>query len=84
MRLPTLTLYYEDYEEEDKWNVSMNTILQFLNQTKGDVKGKRGRVHPFKGGKGYHHYFTLEQRKAVWTFIEKISIPQTWLMLQRY
>lgn len=84
MNLSSLLLYYDDYEEEGKWNQSMDQILHFLNQTKGTVKGKRGRVHPFKAGKGYHHYFTLDQRQAVWTFIEKISIPETWHILQRY
>ena len=34
MILSSLLLYYEDYEEEGKWNQSMDQILHFLNQTK--------------------------------------------------
>jgi hypothetical protein len=82
LHLPSLILYYEEYE--DDWTTNMNHILQFLNQTKATVKGKQGKVHPFQKGKGYHHYFRDDQKKAIWTLIEKVSLPETWQLLQRY
>ena len=79
MHLPSITIYYEDFEGEG-WNVTVTRMLTFLKQNPS-AKGKR---HKFKAGKSYRDYYTGDQQKAIWKMIAKISYVDTWGILKRY
>jgi hypothetical protein len=80
MHLPSITVYYEDYEGDQGWNTTVSRMLTFLKQN----TSKTGKMHKFKAGKNYHDYYTVDQQKAIWKLIPKLAFVDTWQILKRY
>jgi len=80
MHLPSITVYYEDYDESQGWNTTVSRMLSFLKQN----ASKTGKIHKFKMGKSYHDYYTMDQQLAIWKLIKILSLVDTWEILKRY
>lgn len=74
--LPSLLLYYENYETD--FNATVNEIFQFLQiSTIGDIS-------QFIAGKDYMGYFSSSEVEAARKLMEIISDRQTWDIIKRY
>jgi hypothetical protein len=74
--LPSLLLYYENYETD--FNATVNEIFQFLQiSTIGDI-------FQFIAGKDYMGYFSPSEVEAARKLMEIISDRQTWDIIKRY
>jgi hypothetical protein len=75
LHIPTLILYYEDYED---FEPTLESILRFLELT------KVGKASPYISGKAYHSYYTNEEITAAMELVKEVSTQQTWSLLRRY
>lgn len=77
-RIPTLLVYYEDYE--DQLDSVSSQILSFL-----ELEEERASRRPrFQAGKHYHHFFSQEERSAAVGFVKQLASPSAWKILERY
>lgn len=74
--LPSLLVYYENYETD--FNGTVDEIFHFLElSTVGDIT-------QFIAGKDYMNYFSTSEVEAARDLMEVISDRQTWDIIQRY
>jgi hypothetical protein len=82
--IPVLTVYYEDYEES-KYNLTVHSILSFLQL---DVAhDKRGNVkwQPFRSSDShYSDHYTPEQNHNIKTLMESVSSKKAWDQIKHY
>jgi len=76
--IPSLLLYYEDYET----NHSMNTLLEFLNLSK--YKNESMGCEDFRRGTSYHNYYSKDEIEKIWLLIKNVSSVHVWSILERY
>jgi hypothetical protein len=76
--LPSLTIYYEEYEQD--WNATVHKILDFLNLG-SDISDQ---VLTFQPGKHYDDHYTAQQRIEARSLVQQFSSKETWDLLKRY
>lgn len=76
-QLPSLTLYYEDYEAP-KWNSTVQTILNFLELPMGGRNIREFQSHPS------YEYYTNQQRREARALVRKMAPDSVWALLSRY
>jgi len=77
--LPTLILFYEDYEAA--WNQTASQLLDFLR-----LRPSSDDAVPleFIPGKHYRHYYAVEDMRKIRQLIKLVASPATWDLLSRY
>lgn len=76
LHLPTMVLYYEDYEND--FNMTFTNLLDFLHLE------ERGHVNPFTARHDYYDYFTAQDRDDIKRLIKRFASNHTWNALARY
>jgi len=76
LKLPSIILFYEDYES--KFNETSSRIFKFLELP------QVANLPPFIVGKTYAGYFTQREREAAMLLIRRIVKISTWNLLKRY
>lgn len=75
--IPTMVLHYEEYSHD--LDGTTERLLEFLELP------RRGVAAPFVAGKEYAmEYFTKEERAAVRTATQQLSLMETWELLHHY
>jgi len=75
LSLPTHVLYYEDFQTD--FEASVQDLLDFLQLSRDR------RPLPFTFGDHLSHY-TVEQRRKMALFVEKLASSETWIWLRHY
>jgi len=76
LQLPTLVIWYEDYET--KFNQTVGNIFDFLSLP------KHGDVISFIPGKSYEDFFTDSEKRAAMLLVKRVADPGTWDIVKRY
>jgi hypothetical protein len=76
LRLATMVLYYEDFE--NRLEETVDRLITFLETP------RRGETIQFSRGKRYTDYFTDEERKAIADGVKRMSLFATWRHIQHY
>lgn len=76
LRIPTLILYYEQYESG--YDDTVESIVNFL-----DLDGA-SEPPKFISGKTYRTYFTTDEIGAAMSAIEELATIDTWELLKHY
>jgi hypothetical protein len=77
MDIPSIVVYYEDYEHD--FDSVKDRILSFI-----DLKDEGYRNVTFSSGKTYHNYFTENERGAVRRLFHHLASKQTNESIARY
>lgn len=77
MDIPSIVVYYEDYEHD--FDSVKDRILSFI-----DLKDEGYRNVTFSSGKTYHNYFTKNERGAVRRLFHHLASKQTNESIARY
>ncbi|CAB9513589.1 expressed unknown protein [Seminavis robusta] len=77
-QLPTLTIYYEDYDRN--WNETTSSILDFLKLERDETS----TVREFVARKPYDDYYTQAQRKQAKVLVKKLVSDNLWQLLKQY
>jgi hypothetical protein len=76
MNIPTMILQYHEYEHN--FTAVQNRLLDWMNMSLVDTAGH------FIPGKSYIHYYTPNQRKAVYNFMTRMASNETWEVIKNY
>jgi Sulfotransferase domain len=76
-QLPSMTVYYEDYEAA-KWNATVQRIVDFL-----ELPLKGNNVREFESHTSYE-YYTDQQRREARDLVRKMVVDQVWELLKHY
>lgn len=74
--MPTLTVYYEDYETT-KFNKTATMIFEFLQLPQVNT------APPFQSGKSYD-FFNKRESEAAMALVYNFVNNATWHLLERY
>jgi Sulfotransferase domain len=76
--LPSLTIYYEDYDRD--WIGTTQIILDFLELS----RDKDAKSHTFVSHPSPTNYYTLEHRREAKALVQKLTSEPVWELLKRY
>jgi len=76
LRIPSLTVFYEDYAND--FQAIKSTIFDFL-----ELKDVHNTTE-FQRGKTYRGYFSRDERKQIMDLIQHFAIDEVWKEARRY
>lgn len=76
LHLPTLVVYYEDYE--DDFNMTFSNLMDFMHLE------ENGQANGFTARHDYQDYFTSEDRQNIKHLVKQLASNHTWRALARY
>jgi len=68
-------VYYEDYDDEE----TMHGVLEFL-----ELPDRQGSGLVFTSNKGYGEFYSPEQRRDVWQYLQEHATSAVWSGLETY